>query len=84
MREPERDMPLEAVNGHCLRCQYRLAWIVIRGERSPRPVGHAPAIELASKPNLSGPELSKATAERVFGWKNVHKHDGELIGKKQD
>jgi hypothetical protein len=20
----------------------------------------------------------------VFGWKNVHKHDGELIGKKQD
>lgn len=24
------------------------------------------------------------TAEKVFGWKNVHKHDGELIGKKQD
>src|SRR4029077_7757192 len=21
---------------------------------------------------------------RVFGWKNVHKHDGTLVGKKQD
>ena len=38
----------------------------------------------ASKPNLNGPELIKATAEKVFGWKNVHKHDGDLIGKKQD
>jgi hypothetical protein len=26
----------------------------------------------------------KATAEMVFGWKNVRKHDGYLIGKKQD
>jgi len=31
-----------------------------------------------------GPELDALTAEKVFGWKNVHKHDGELIGKKQD
>jgi hypothetical protein len=23
-------------------------------------------------------------AEKVFGWKNVHQHDGEIIGKKQD
>ena len=28
--------------------------------------------------------MTTATAEKVFGWKNVHKHDGELIGKKQD
>ena len=33
---------------------------------------------------LSGEQLAKATAEKVFGWKNLHKHDGELIGKKQD
>jgi len=33
---------------------------------------------------LSGDKLTKATAEQVFGWKNVRKHDGELIGKKQD
>jgi hypothetical protein len=33
---------------------------------------------------LSGPQLVIATAEKVFGWKNVHNHDGELIAKKQD
>jgi hypothetical protein len=33
MREPERDMPLQAVNGRCVRCAYRLAWIVVRGGR---------------------------------------------------
>src|SRR5712692_1927862 len=30
------------------------------------------------------PELDALTAQRVFGWKNVHKHDGVLVGKKQD
>ena len=24
------------------------------------------------------------TAQKVFGWKNVLKHDGALVGKKQD
>lgn len=33
---------------------------------------------------LSGPELTAITAEKVFGWKEVHKRAGELIGKKQD
>ncbi|MGH7796289.1 MAG: hypothetical protein ACREQ2_15575 [Candidatus Binatia bacterium] len=33
---------------------------------------------------LTGPELTAVTAEKVFGWKNVHKQDGVLIGKKQD
>src|SRR5213593_3278876 len=37
-----------------------------------------------SSRDLSGADLTTATAEKVFGWKNVHKHDGELIGKKQD
>ena len=32
----------------------------------------------------SGPTLDVLTAEKVFGWKNVHKHDGSLVGKKQD
>jgi len=32
----------------------------------------------------SGPKLDAMTAQQVFGWKNVHKHDGEIIGKKQD
>jgi hypothetical protein len=48
MREPERDLPLQAVNGHCVRCAYRLAWIVIRGgrqrvnRRAISPARHAP------------------------------------------
>ena len=33
MREPGRNTRLQAVNGHCLGCGYRLAWIVIRGKR---------------------------------------------------
>jgi hypothetical protein len=32
----------------------------------------------------SGPQQDALTTEKIFGWKNVHKHDGELIGKKQD
>jgi hypothetical protein len=31
-----------------------------------------------------GPKLDALTVEKVFGWKNVHKHDGALIGKKRD
>ena len=32
----------------------------------------------------SGLKLDALTAEKVFGWKNVHKHEGALVGKKQD
>jgi hypothetical protein len=28
--------------------------------------------------------VASTTAEKVFGWKNVHKHEGALVGKKQD
>lgn len=31
-----------------------------------------------------GPQLDTLTAEKVFGWKNVHKHLRALMGKKQD
>jgi hypothetical protein len=31
-----------------------------------------------------GLELDALTAQKVFGWKNVHKHGGALVGKKQD
>jgi hypothetical protein len=31
-----------------------------------------------------GPKLDALTAERVFGWRNVHKHQGALVGRKQD
>ena len=31
-----------------------------------------------------GPTLDALTAEKVFGWKSVHEHDGELYGKTPD
>jgi hypothetical protein len=31
-----------------------------------------------------GTKLDTLTAEKVFGWKDVHKHEGTLVGKKQD
>jgi len=37
----------------------------------------------APSPVLSGEPLTTATAEKVFGWKAVHKHNGQLVGKKQ-
>jgi len=33
---------------------------------------------------VRGEQLAKATAETVFGWKSVHKHKGELVGRKKD
>jgi hypothetical protein len=29
-------------------------------------------------------DLNALTAEKVFGWKDVHRYAGEFIGKKQD
>ena len=37
-----------------------------------------------SSPTVNSEQLTKATAEKVFGWKSIHKRDGKLIGKKQD
>jgi hypothetical protein len=31
-----------------------------------------------------GPKLDALTAEKVFGWKKIHKHDGSFLGKRQD
>ena len=35
LREPGRNVPLQAVNVRCVSCSYRLAWILIRGARGP-------------------------------------------------
>ena len=34
---PERKakMPVQAINGRCLKCGYRLAWVLVRGKRQP-------------------------------------------------
>jgi hypothetical protein len=31
-----------------------------------------------------GRQLDTLTAEKVFGWQKVHKHNGALVGRKQD
>jgi hypothetical protein len=31
-----------------------------------------------------GPKLDALTAEKVFGWQKVHKHQGALVGTRQD
>jgi hypothetical protein len=36
------------------------------------------------KRDLRDSEFTAATAEVVFGWKNVHDHEGQLVGKKPD
>lgn len=33
---------------------------------------------------LPCPELDALVAEKAFGWKDVHSHDGGLVAKKQD
>lgn len=35
---------------------------------------------------LPGPKLDALTAEKVFGWRNVHQHDDRdgFYGKRQD
>src|SRR5262245_34804812 len=33
MREPKRNAPLQAINGRCLQCGYRLAWILVQGRK---------------------------------------------------
>jgi hypothetical protein len=51
-----------------------MSWIVIRG-RLRRGYRH---IANKRRPNraLSGEPVAKVPAEKVFGWKNVHNHEG--------
>jgi len=37
LREPDLNAPLRAINGQCLQCGYRLAWIVVRGGKGQAP-----------------------------------------------
>jgi hypothetical protein len=36
LREPGRNTSAQAINGHCLQCGHRLAWILFRRQRSTR------------------------------------------------
>jgi len=34
VRKPNPNTPVQAINGRCLLCGYRLAWLVVRGEKT--------------------------------------------------
>jgi len=70
MREPG---PQHAITGGH-RPLPRMSWIVIRG-RVRHDYRHI-ANKKAPNRALSGEQVAKATAEKVFGWKNVHNHEG--------
>ena len=33
MREPRKNAPVQAANGRCVGCRYRLAWILAKGDK---------------------------------------------------
>ena len=41
LRDPRRNTLLQAINGRCVECGYRLAWILVRGKRLARRVSTA-------------------------------------------
>ena len=47
-------------------------------------VSHRLMSKKTSDKTPSGPQLDTLTAQKVFGWKNVHQHGSEIVGKKQD
>ncbi len=47
-------------------------------------IGRSPVAAKTSSQNLRDSKLNAAVASKVFGWKNVRKREGKLIGKKQD
>jgi hypothetical protein len=44
LREPGRNTSLLEINGHCVQCSHRCAWILIRGKA--RRANHSPEEEL--------------------------------------
>src|SRR5262245_4483906 len=40
MRKPTRNISLQAINGRCLMCGYRLAWILVQGRKSALGLPH--------------------------------------------
>jgi hypothetical protein len=34
VRPPDENPPLQAVNGRCIRCGYRMVWVVIRTRKT--------------------------------------------------
>jgi hypothetical protein len=71
--KPESHGKSQPINGHCAVYGYEIHWTLLPGYG---------LIAIDKIP--PGPKLDALTAEKVFGSKNVHKHQGSLVGKRQD
>jgi hypothetical protein len=63
--EPGRNSRLQAVNGKCLGCSYRLAWIVIRVVVVPLPVMTDPAVKLLIEKDVFNDAEFKLDTDRA-------------------
>ncbi len=59
LREPGRNTPLQAINGHCVQCGHRLAWILIRGKARY----YSPAEEELLSSTICSFDLPRAVAD---------------------
>jgi hypothetical protein len=48
-REPGRNVPVRAVYGHCVDCNYSMAWVVISG-KGPDPIPNSRLYSLVDSP----------------------------------
>ena len=69
--EPQDRGKAQPIHGRCANCEYEVNWMLLPGYA-----------QSAVDKILPGPKLDALTAEKVFGWKNVHKHHdrGALYG----
>jgi hypothetical protein len=74
--ESQSQSQVRPVRGRCANCGYQINWGVnwLRFSMARLTIDRMPP----------GPKLDALTAEKVFGWQKVHKHQGALVGRKQD
>jgi hypothetical protein len=71
--EPKSENNVRPIRGRCSYCGYVVNWTCFQV-----------MAQMAIDKIPPGLKLDALTAEKVFGWRNVHQHDGCLVGKKQD
>jgi hypothetical protein len=59
------------LTGRCAKCGYEVNWTLFRGYGSIRAIDKIPP----------GRKLDALAAEKVFGWRNVHQHEGTLVSR---
>ena len=72
--QPEDRGQSHPIHGRCATCGYEVNWTAAFPAMARSAIDKIPP----------GPKLDALTAEKVFGWRKVHKHEGSIVGKKQD